>query len=61
MGMSFGNPRAWLVILLGLVMLSIAHIQMIGQQKRLSGWIDRGLWSKIIPEFSWKTFVRKQA
>ncbi len=59
--MSFGNPRAWLVLLLSLVMLAIVHIQMTGQQKRLSGWIDRGLWPRMIPDFSFKTFLRKQA
>ncbi len=59
--MSFGNPRAWLVLLLGLVMLALAHAQTIGQQKRLSEWIDRSLWPKVIPEFSWKAFLRKQA
>ncbi len=58
--MSFGNPRAWLILLLGLVMFGIAYMQMTGQQKKLSRWIDRGLWSKVIPDFSWSTFVRRQ-
>jgi len=58
--MSFGNPRAWLVLLLGLVIFAIAHLQMTGQQKRLSAWIDHGLWSRVIPDFSGKVFSRRQ-
>ncbi len=58
--MIFGNSRAWLVLLLALVMLALAHLQIKGQQKRLSSWIDRSMWSRVIPEFSWSTFLRRQ-
>jgi tetratricopeptide (TPR) repeat protein len=58
--MSFGNSRAWLVLLLGLVMLGLTHLQIRGQQKKLSAWIDRGMWSRVIPDFSWSTFLRRQ-
>ncbi len=58
--MIFGNSRAWLVLLLALVMLALAHLQIKGQQKRLSSWIDRSMWSRMIPEFSWSTFLRRQ-
>jgi Ca-activated chloride channel family protein len=61
MGMTFGNPRSALLFLLVAALFAISLFQILNQQRRLGRWIDRSLWTKVVPDFSRRVFVRKNA
>lgn len=59
--MSFGNLRAWAVVLLALGLLGLALAQTLRQQRRLGHWIHPALWGSVIPAFSGRIFRLRQA
>ncbi|MBU6152672.1 MAG: VWA domain-containing protein [Bdellovibrionales bacterium] len=57
--MTFGNPKALLLIPVLLAIALLCNYFSLSLQRRIRRWVDPGFWHVVIPEFSESTYRRK--